>query len=116
MDLQPELSQEVNDVLEAAHLRMVRIEPQLRRFARAAADLGLPVPADWASQDDPDLVEFRSLTAKQFDRLLCLLEDLAARRTVHVTVVHGGPTLFDPGAPTGPAPAPVSPVHMVVPR
>lgn len=116
MEPMPEFAEEMNELLEAAHLRMMRIEPQLRRFSRALADLGMPVPADWASQDDPDVVQFQSLTPKQFDRLLCLLEDLAAGRTVQVTIVRGGPTLFDPGAPTGPVPAPTSSsVHMVVP-
>lgn len=116
MDEHGDLANEVEAVLAAAHERMMRIEPQLRRFARAMADLGAPVPADWATQPASDTVEFGSLTPKQFDRLLCLMEDLAAHRPIHVTVMHGGPTLFDPGAPTGPVagPAPSS-VHLVVP-
>jgi hypothetical protein len=117
MDHQPELIQEMDALLEAAHLREMRIEPQLRRFARALADLGAPVPKEWATQDDPDVVALKPLTPKQFDRLICLFEDLAAGRPVHITVMRGGPTLFDPGAPSGPSPSPVSSsVHMVVPR
>ena len=117
MDEIEELTQETSEVLQAAHERMMRIEPQLRRFERALGDLGMPVPADWATQDDLETVGFKSITARQFDRLICLMEDLAARREVRVTIVRGGPTLFDPGAPAGPvAPATPSSVHMVVPR
>lgn len=113
----PNLVDEMDAVLSAAYERMMRIEPQLRRFARALGDLGMPVPADWATQDTIDRVDFASLTARQFDRLINLLEDIAARRPVSVTVVRGGPTLFDPGAPAGPvAPPAPSSVHMVVPR
>ncbi len=116
MDEHQELADELHTVLAAAHTRMMRVEPQLRRFARAMADLGAPVPAEWAHHDG-DQVTFGDLTAKQFDRLICLVEDLAARRTVTVTVMRGGPSLFDPGAPAGPVPAPVaSTVHMVVPQ
>lgn len=104
-------------LLEQVYERVTRIEPQLRRFARVLNDLGMPVPAQWASQDDLDNVAFSNLTTRQFDRLVCLLEDLAANRPVTVTVVRGGPTLFDPGPPTGPVAVPVtSSVHMVVPK
>ncbi len=117
MDEHPELNDEMDEVLSAAYERMMRIEPQLRRFARAAADLGMPVPADWATQDHIDTVHFGDLTARQFDRLVCLLEDLAARRQVHVTVVRGGPSLFSAGTPGGPvAPPSPSTVHIQVPR
>lgn len=117
MDEIEELTQETSEVLQAAHERMMRIEPQLRRFARALADLGAPVPGDWATQDDQQSVQFRSLTPKQFDRLICLVEDLAANCPIHVTITRGGPTLFDPGAPAGPLPRPArSSVHLVVPR
>lgn len=103
-------------LLEATYERATRIEPQLRRFARVLADLGAPVPAAWASQHDLDTVQFGGLTAAQFDRLLCLLEDLAANRPVTVTIVRGGPTLFDPGPPSGPVTPPAtSSVHMLVP-
>jgi hypothetical protein len=113
----PELIDEMDELLAQTYERMMRIEPQLRRFERALGDLGMPVPADWATQDDLETVDFKSLTARQFDRLICLMEDLAARREVRVTIVRGGPTLFDPGAPAGPvAPATPSSVHMVVPR
>ena len=43
-----QLMNEANDVLQAEYDRMMRVEPQLRRFARALADLGAPVPADWS--------------------------------------------------------------------
>ena len=117
MEEHQELTQAMSEVLEAAHARVMCIEPQLRRFARALADLGAPVPAEWATQDDADLVQFGSLKPKQFDRLICLIEDLAANRPIHVTITRGGPTLFDPGAPAGPIARPVpSTVHLVVPR
>lgn len=113
----PEITGEADAVLQAAYERMMRVEPQLRRFARVIEDLGMPVPADWATQDDADTVRFSDLSARQFDRLLCLLEDIAARRPVQVTITRGGPTLFDPGAPAGPAVRPTaSTVHMAVPR
>lgn len=113
----PEIAADTDALLQAAYDRMMRVEPQLRRFARVIGDLGLPVPEDWATQDDGDRVTFGQLTTHQFDRLLCLLEDIAARRPVQVTITRGGPTLFDPGAPAGPAVRPVaSTVHLAVPR
>ena len=116
MDQHPELTAATDAVMAATYERMMRIEPQLRRFARALGDLGLPVPADWATQDDLETVHFGDLTARQFDRLVCLLEDLAAGRPV--TVVRGGPTLFSAGTPAGPVSPPAAPstVHIVVPR
>jgi hypothetical protein len=58
-----------------------------------------------------------TLDATQFDRLLCLLEDLADGRPVNIVITRGGPTLFDPGAPSGPVrPSVPSSVHMVVPQ
>ena len=117
MDEHPELNDEMDEVLSAAYERMMRIEPQLRRFARAAADLGMPVPADWAAQDHIDTVHFGDLTARQFYRLVCLLYDLPARRHVHVTVVRRAPSLFSAGTPGGPvAPPSPSTVHIQVPR
>ncbi|MEN9506566.1 MAG: hypothetical protein RI958_2492 [Actinomycetota bacterium] len=111
------IDDETAQMLEHVYVRATRIEPQLRRFSRVLADLGLPVPADWASQDDLSTVSFADLTVTQFDRLLCLFEDLAANRPISVTVVRGGPTLFDPGPPSGPvSPPSTSSVHMVVPR
>jgi len=48
---------------------------------------------------------------------VCLLEDIAADRPVQVTLLRGGPSLFDVGPPQGPTPAHVpSTVHMVVPK
>lgn len=108
---------EADDVLRAEYDRMMRIEPQLRRFARALAHLGAPVPARWATQQNDDTVEFTPLTPKAFDRLICLLEDLAANRPIRVTVSRGGPTLFHPGPPPSPtAPPARRGIHMVVPR
>lgn len=112
-----ELISDASEVLEAEYRRAMCIEPQLRRFARAMADIGAPVPRDWASQVDTERVSFSSLSPKAFDRLVCLMEDLAAHRPITVTVMRGGPTLFDAGAPAGPvAPPVVSSVHMVVPQ
>lgn len=109
------LLHETQAILDAEHRRVVRIEPLLRRLSRALADLGSPAPNDWASSDDGETFNFSSLTGRQFDRLVCLVEDLAANRPVQVTIVRGGPTLFDPGAPSGPSPTPVpSSVHIVV--
>ncbi len=117
MNADHDLMNVTNEVLETEYLRIMRMEPQLRRFARAMADLGAPVPKDWATQDEPDAVSFGSLDPKAFDRLLCLMEDLAANRPITVTIMRGGPTLFDPGAPAGPVASSVgSSVHMVVPR
>ncbi|CAB4889872.1 unannotated protein [freshwater metagenome] len=117
MDDNNDLINETNKVLEDTYLRITRIEPLLRRFAMAMQDLGAPVPTGWASQIDPDVVDFGSLTRKQFDLLVCLVEDIARNRPVEVTIVRGGPSLFDPGAPAGPVAPPIgSSVHMVVPR
>ena len=89
--------------------------PQVRRMRRALTDLGAPVPEQWVHASD-DTFTFDALTATQFDRLLCLIEDLAEDRPVHVTVMSG-PRLFDPGAPAGPVAIPQqSSVHMVVPQ
>ena len=116
MDDQPDLTHELDEVLSATYERVMRIEPQLRRFARAMADIGAPVPTEWATQDG-DTVDFKALAPKQFDRLICLMEDIAANRPIRVTVMRGGPTLFDPGVPQGPVASPVtSSVHMQVPR
>jgi hypothetical protein len=113
---QPDLPHELDEVLNATYDRVMRVESQLRRFARAMVDIGAPVPADWATQDG-DVVDFKALTPKQFDRLICLVEDIAARRPIHVTIMRGGPTLFDPGVPAGPVVQPAqASVHMQVPR
>ena len=64
-------------VLEQTYVDVMRHEPQLRRFTRALDDLGLPVPSDWAAFDDEQTVSFRSITAKQFQRLVNLLERIA---------------------------------------
>lgn len=107
--------QTAEDVLDAEYLQAMRIEPRMRRFARALTDLGAPVPRDWATADGLDSVDFGSLTAKQFDRLVCLLEDIAQNRPIVVSVMRGGPNLFAQGVPTGPVSAPVtSTVHIVV--
>lgn len=114
------LLQQVEAALHEQFHRATAIDPRVRRFSRALADLGLPVPADWATVEQgvegADAVTFGSLSWATFDRLLCLLEDLAEGRPVQVTVMKGGPTLFDPGS----APAPyvertASTVHMQVP-
>lgn len=112
-----ELENEADAILESAYVRIVSVEPQLRRFAQALADLGAPVPDDWATQDGPDAVTFGALAPAQFDRLLCLLEDLAAGRALEVTVVRGGPSLLQTDAPVWPSAPPTSSiVHMVVPQ
>ncbi|MEY4338534.1 MAG: hypothetical protein RLZ14_384 [Actinomycetota bacterium] len=117
MNDHPELEAMTDAVLGEALHRINCVEPQLRRFGRAAADLGLPVPAEWVEVLADDTVTFSNLTLTHFDRLIRLLEDLAQSRPITVTVVQGGANLFDAGAPHGPTPAPVtSSVHMVVPQ
>ena len=64
-------------VLEQTYVSVMRHEPQLRRFARALDDLGLPVPADWATFSDEQTVTFCSISARQFQRLVNLLERIA---------------------------------------
>lgn len=116
-DLLTLLAQQAEEVLRSTQHRMQVVEPQLRRFARAVIDLGLPVPADWATQGDDRTVTFSSLTPRQFDAMIRLFEDIAANRPIVITRGQSGPTLFDPGSAVGPAPAPVvSTVHMSVPR
>lgn len=111
------LDVEINDVLAAALRRINTIDPQMRRFQRSLADLGMPVPSEWAEVQADETVTFSSLTLTQFDRLIRLLEDLADHRPITVTVVQGGASLFDPGAPHGPVATPrPSTVHMVVPQ
>lgn len=108
---------EAGEVLESEYTRITRLEPRLRRFQRVMKDLLASVPADWATINDDETVDFSRLSPAQFDRLVCLFEDIAMNRPIRVTIVRGGPNLFDPGAPVGPSTAPVaSTVHMSVPR
>jgi hypothetical protein len=102
--------------VERTFLHEHRWSPRLRRAIRALADLGVSTPSDWITLDDEGNAVFAPMPAKLFDRLVCLLEDLAEQRPVNVTVVRTGPTLFDPGAPTGPtASVPTaSTVHPVI--
>lgn len=102
--------------LERAYLHDTRWNPRLRRAVRALADLEVGVPGNWISLDDQGNASFASLPAAVFDRLVCLLEDLAEQRPVAVTVVRSGPTLFDPGAPEGPTASTPTPstVHPVI--
>ena len=113
----PDAISEIEEVLAAAYHQAMAIDPRMRRFSRALADLGMPVPAEWATTDGEGTVEFAPISWKAFDRLVCLLEDIAGGRRVHVTVVQGGPTLFGPATPPGPMPAPAgSSIHLTVPR
>lgn len=117
MDPHHNLFGDADEVLESEYTRITRLEPRLRRFQRVLKDLLASVPADWATINDDETVDFSRLSASQFDRLVCLLEDIAMNRPIRVTIVRGGPNLFDPGAPVGPCTAPVtSTVHMSVPR
>lgn len=117
MERDEEILDHAEDVLENEYVRITRLEPRMRRFQRVMKDLLATVPADWASIADDESVDFGSLTAAQFDRLLCLLEDIAMNRPIQITIVRGGPNLFDPGAPLGPTSGPqTSSVHMTVPR
>lgn len=104
-------------VTEQEYLRTQRFDPRLRRAVRALIELDAPVPGDWVRLDDEGNASFCELPAAAFDRLVCLLEDLAEGRPVTVTVMRGGPSLFDPGTPSGPtATPPVSSVHLAVPH
>ena len=117
MNDEHDLIEAAEAVIEDAYVAATVIEPQLRRFRRAFTDVGLPVPGDWATPNAEGGFDFGSLTAKQLDRLICLLEDIAENRPIEVTIMRGGPTLFDPGAPAGPSVAPrTSSVHVVVPQ
>ncbi|MFM7685903.1 MAG: hypothetical protein ACKPDI_08260 [Actinomycetota bacterium] len=110
------LAGEADAVLQAIHHRMQTIEPQLRRFGRAVADLGLPVPTGWATHDDHQ-VTFSALTPRQFDAMIRMLEDIAANRPIVITRGQGGASLFESGSAVGPTPARVvSSMHMSVPR
>ena len=117
-----DLLQQIDAGLHEQLRRATAIDPRLRRFRRALLDLGLPLPTDWGTvpstdgAPDPTVVEFDAIPWATFDRLVCLLEDIAEGRPVEVTVVQGGPTLFD----SGPAPAPLperapSTAHIQVP-
>ena len=117
MNNESHLQAMADEIIAATLDQINRVEPQLRRFNRSISDLGLPVPADWVTANPDGTFSFASLTAAQFNRLVCLLEDIAADRPVQVTVLQGGPSLFDVGPPQGPTPAHVpSTVHMVVPK
>ena len=67
------------EVLENTYIRVMRQEPQLRGFARAIEDVGLPVPRDWARFEEHDTVTFAPISAKSFRRLINVLEQIAER-------------------------------------
>lgn len=117
MNDEHDLIETAEAVIQEAYVTATVIEPQLRRLRRALTDVGMPVPVEWATPNAEGGFDFGSLTATQLDRLICLLEDIAENRPIEITVMRGGPTLFDPGAPAGPVVAPsTSSVHVVVPR
>ena len=114
--------------IEASYGRSQRRDPLRRRALMALSDLGAPVRPSWIRlASDPvrpswirlasdGRASFGDLTPEAFDKLVCLLEDLAARRPTNVFFVRCGPTLFDPGGPEGPAePPPTSTVHLSIP-
>jgi hypothetical protein len=110
-----ELNELAND-LQRTYLDEYRWQPRLRRAITALARLGMPVPSDWITLDHEGEATFAPLPASAFDRLVCLLEDLADDRPITITVARTGPTLFDPGAPQGPiATSTPSTVHPVIP-
>jgi len=69
----------LTEVLEDTYARVMRQEPQLRGFARAIEDVGLPVPRDWARFQDHDTVTFAPISAKSFRRFINVLEQIAER-------------------------------------
>lgn len=69
----------LTEVLEDTYVRVMRQEPQLRGFARAIEDVGLPVPRDWARFQDHNTVTFAPISAKSFRRLINVLEQIAER-------------------------------------
>lgn len=112
----PEFINEIDETLTAEYHRVMAIDPRMRRFARALADLSFPVPTDWACHNGNDLVEFGPLSWDVFDQLVCLVEDLAEGRPLQVTVMQGAPTLFEMGSAPGPLPVPTQrTVHIEVP-
>lgn len=117
MDATPDPLHQLDTDLAARYQWATTIEPRLRRFYRLARDLGIDLPANWVDHSDPQVARLEPLSTTQFDRLLCLFEDLLDGRPVNVIITRGGPTLFDPGAPAGPVvPAVPSSAHMVVPQ
>jgi hypothetical protein len=111
----PGLPVDLEIALQQQFHRSMAIDPRMRRFARALAELGLPVAADWAEWDGDDGVDFASISWKSFDRMVCLFEDLAAHRPITVIRGQSGPTLFDAGRAPAPLPAPTqSSVHIRV--
>ena len=74
------------------------------------------MPFATANSGRPTAAHFASMSWKSLDRMLCLLEDLAAGRPVTVVRPMGGPTLFDMGPAAGPTPTPrPNGLHMAVP-
>jgi hypothetical protein len=94
------------------------LQPRLRRFQRALADLGLLdiVGTEFATIEANGF-GFGEVTDRQFDRLVCSLEDLARG------VIADAPQLsraqialdFDAVRPPALLPTFTSSVHMVVP-
>lgn len=102
--------------IEASYGRSQRRDPLHRRALMALSDLGAPVRPNWIRLASDGRASFGDLTPEAFDKLVCLLEDLAARRPTNVFFVRCGPTLFDPGGPEGPVePPPTSTVHLSIP-
>jgi len=110
------------EAVETDRLRIERLEPQLRRFARSLSDLGLIdlVGAGWAHIGKGDTtLEFGSLSLRAFDRLVCRLEDIAAGLPVQPRPVPGANQLrLDLTAVARPAGRRlrVSSVHPSLPR
>jgi|GEM_PF-2723812 len=122
----PEMAADLVDGLAAEYHRVVAVDPRLRRLQRALADLGLPLPAEWAEYgvDDEgnEVVHFTDITWSVAQRLVSALEDLAARRSTSSSSSGGHGTranLFSPGPAPAPQllePEPPSTVHIEVPR
>lgn len=122
----PELPAELAAGLVAEYHRATAVDPRIRRLQRSLADLGIPLPADWAeySTDDDgnEVLTFGDISWTVAQRLVAVLEDLAARRSTSSTSSGGQgtrATLFSPGP--GPAPQLLPPerpstVHIEVPR
>ncbi|MFZ9482766.1 MAG: hypothetical protein ACO3AV_07690 [Ilumatobacteraceae bacterium] len=122
----PELPTELAAGLASEYHRVTAVDPRLRRLQRALADLGLPLPADWAEhitdEEGNESLRFHDISWTVAQRLVAALEDLASRRGSS-SASSGGqgsrPSLFSPGP--GPAPQLLPPeqpstVHIEVPR
>ena len=122
----PDFPAELAAGLAAEYHRATAVDPRIRRLQRTLADLGLPLPADWAEYstdaEGNEVLTFNDISWTVAQRLVAALEDLAARRSTSSASSGGQGTranLFSPGPAPAPQllpPEPPSTVHIEVPR